>query len=392
MEKNAKELLKKYNAGICTDEEKAFVESWYLEWGDSELDLDDEDRALAKNEVWNQIIRSQRKKQLIRIAYVAAAVAAIAFPAISMLFHADFERAEPLGNRMATTVTTEQDAMPGGNKALLTLADGTTVELDETTNGEISEIAGMTIKKMANGQIVYEVDATRLGTTAIDDTPRYNRISTPRGGQYQIILPDGTKVWLNSASSLRYPIQFTTDERRVELTGEAYFEVTTLESEPGRKIPFLVETSTQVIDVLGTQFNINSYADEDAVKTTLLEGSVRVFPHASGAIHRDYQGVTLKPNQQAILKGHTLDVVRVSAAESIAWKEGYFNFNEADLATVMRQLARWYDVDVVYEGAIPRGAYSGKVYRDMSLSKVLDILTYAEVNFRIEGKTMIISP
>lgn len=391
MEKNAKELLRKYNAGMCTDEEKAYIESWYLQWRGSEADLEVEERVQAKNEVWNQIIKSQRKKQVFRLTYMTAAAVVVVLLTVGILFRvADEHGTLPNDQAVLLPSGDRQDVNPGGNKALLTLADGTTVALDEAADGAISEIAGMVIRKTADGQIVYEAAAKRLATAQIDDAPRFNRISTPRGGQYQIVLPDGTKVWLNSASSLRYPIQFTADERRVELTGEAYFEVTAHEDGQGEKIPFRVETATQVVEVLGTQFNINSYSDEDAVKTTLLEGSVRVFTNLPG--RTDNRGVLLEPNQQSVLKYGTLDVVRVSAGESTAWKEGYFNFNEADLATVMRQLARWYDVDVVYEGTIPQGTYSGKVYRNMSLSKVLDVLTYAEVNFRIEGKTMFISP
>lgn len=288
----------------------------------------------------------------------------------------------------------QNDAVPGGNKAILTLADGRKISLIDANRGELAEQSGIRITKAADGQLVYEVRHLEGGRTerslpAVGMT--YNTIETPRGGQYQVILPDGTKVWLNAASSLKYPVQFTKNARRVELIGEAYFEVNSLKSAKGDRVPFFVSTSTQTVEVLGTRFNINSYEDEEIVKTTLIEGSVHVFANSekiAGTIQNT--GVLLKPDQQSILKGSYFNVTTVDAEASIAWKNGYFSFTHADLETVMRQLSRWYDVDVVYEGEIPQGTFTGKVYRDMNISKVLEILTYTRVNFRIEGKKMII--
>lgn len=398
MEKDAKELLKKYTAGTCTEAEKAMVESWYLQWGGDKPNLSQEKRAEVKEEVWQQLSRSDatRRWPLFRLSYLAIAAAAVMLFAlvggILFLYQDTSSNSKP---RVLGLTPAQEEVRPGGNKALLTLADGTTVALDDGFSGEILKTAGLIVRKTADGQLIYEIDPDEINPSLTNGSPRYNRIFTPRGGQYQIILPDQTKVWLNSASSLKYPMQFTDKERRVELTGEAYFEVNSQETESGRKIPFLVETGEQTIEVLGTHFNVNSYADEGPIKTTLLEGSVRVFINGTderNQLGEANRGVLLKPNQQAVFKDGAWDVVNTSSDESIAWKEGYFSFYEADLASVMRQLARWYDVDVIYESTIPKGTYSGKVYRNMDLTKVLDILTYAEVKFKIVGKTIIISP
>ena len=289
----------------------------------------------------------------------------------------------------------ENDVLPGGNKATLTLADGTLVVLDETKDGEIADISGIRISKNKDDQIVYEISDANPSSKGA--ATKYNQISTPRGGQYQIILPDGTKVWLNAASSLKYPVQFTGKSRIVELTGEAYFEVNSQLLKNGKKLPFIVKSLSQTIEVLGTHFNVNSYDDEDAIKTTLLEGIVRVFANSNqnkelenlNEIDQN-KGIILNPNQQSVLKRGRINVVKVDAEESVAWKKGYFSFKNADLSNVMRQLSRWYDVDVFYEGEIPSGTYSGKVYRNMNISKVFEILAYTELNFRVEGKKIII--
>ncbi|WP_257658985.1 FecR family protein [Parapedobacter lycopersici] len=395
MEKDAKKLLKKYNAGTCSEEEKAFVESWYVQWRGDGLNLSQEERALAKAEIWQQITKSRNTKRtyLFRLPYLAA-IASVAFVLLTLGALLFFSKETTTAERQLYAGTDGhgvRDIQPGGNKALLTLADGRTVTLDEMAKGEITEVAGMVIRKTAEGQLVYEMDATDASPFSSDGSPRYNRIVTPRGGQYQIILPDQTKVWLNSASSLKYPIQFTASERRVVLTGEAYFEVSRQNTAAGKLVPFFVETDTQVIEVLGTHFNVSSYTDERSTKTTLLEGSVRISVNPANE-EASHHSMILRPNQQSILTKGNLNVVDVDAAESIAWKEGYFNFKDASLEAVMRQLSRWYDVDVVYEGNIPKGTYTGKVYRNMSLSKVLDILTYAEVKFKIAGKTITILP
>jgi hypothetical protein len=266
------------------------------------------------------------------------------------------------------------DIAPGGNKAVLTLANGANVILNNAKNGHISNQGGTSILKQ-DSLISYKALA---GANATEVS--YNTITIPKGGQYQLILADGTKVWLNAASSLRFPTAFTGKDRTVELTGEAYFEVA-----KNKDKPFNVKTISQTVQVLGTHFNINAYSNEANVKTTLLEGSVTVSsPNAS---------VMISPGQQAVLgKNGTFEVKHdLDTDETVAWKNGIFQFKEADIQTVMRQISRWYDIDVSFKGKIPTDLYGGKISRNVNLSQVLKILELSGVNFTIEGRTIIVT-
>lgn len=264
------------------------------------------------------------------------------------------------------------EVLPGGNRAMLTLTDGTVINLDRSANGDVAEEAGMRIVKTDDGEIFYEGIS---GETSV--ASGHHEIRTPRGGQYKLILPDGTKVWLNSLSSLRYPIQFDGNDRLVELTGEAYFEVATKKLDPaigvGKRQPFIVKSNTQTVEVLGTHFNINSYDEESSVKTTLLEGSVLVRKNNAS----QESPVVLKPGQQAQLKGKDhnseIQVLTIDAEEAMAWRNGSFLFKNTPLSEVMNQLSRWYDVEIDKEN-IPNYKFNGFIPRDEPLSKVLDML------------------
>ena len=266
-----------------------------------------------------------------------------------------------------------QDIGPGSNKAVLTLADGKKITLTGAKNGKLADQGSITINKTNDGQLVYHP-----GSTSDAQTITYNVIETPRGGQYHLTLADGTQVWLNAASSLKYPASFSGHERKVELTGEAYFEVA-----HNKEKPFRVISNRQEVEVLGTHFNINAYSDEKVVKTTLVEGSVKI---SSGAINK-----TLKPDEQAQLENGNILIANVDVNEVVAWKNGLFHFDHATLQSAMRQIARWYDVDVVYEGAIPKTVINGEAYRNMKASQVFEVLGYLNVKFRIEGKKIIVS-
>ncbi|WP_295119765.1 FecR family protein [uncultured Chitinophaga sp.] len=265
------------------------------------------------------------------------------------------------------------EVQPGGNKALLTLADGTVIELDSAGTGVLATQGSVQVKKLANGQLVYqEVDGNSL-------QPGTNTMSTPRGGSYKITLPDGTQVWLNASSSITYPTVFTGGERVVSISGEAYFEVA-----QNAQQPFKVSTRGMEVQILGTSFNINAYDDEPSVRTTLLEGSVKVVAGGQST-------PPIQPGQQAKLTSNGLTVINdVNTDETIAWKNGYFQFTDADMATVMRQLEKWYDVEVIYEGQIPKRSFGGGMQRTLPLTKVLDILEENDVQFRIEGKKIIV--
>src|SRR5690606_22741368 len=207
-------------------------------------------------------------------------------------------------------------------------------------------------------------------------------LTTPKGGTYRLTLSDGTNVWLNAASTLRYPAKFTGTERMVELEGEAYFEVSRLTRGSDIRVPFRVVSKGQTVEVLGTEFNITAYADEDAVRTTLVEGSVQVV--SDGAIETQRpQPVTLRPGQQSVVSPDGTQINSVDVSMFTAWKDGLFSFRETEMSDAMRQLARWYNVDVVYEGAVPETYFFGNIRRDKSLAHALAILKKSGINFRI---------
>ncbi|HEY0669740.1 MAG TPA: FecR domain-containing protein [Sphingobacteriaceae bacterium] len=269
-----------------------------------------------------------------------------------------------------------QDLLPGGNKALLTLADGSQLVLDESNTGKLATQGNTEILKFEDGRLDYSY-SDKAGVQA---APLYNTLSTPRGGQYQVVLPDGTRVWLNAASSLRYPASFTGKKRIVYLDGEAYFEVAKNAAKP-----FHVEVRGLDVEVLGTHFNINAYHDESYAKTTLLEGAVKV---KRGDVQK-----LLTPGQQAVSGGSgPLKVIAADSDEVLAWKNGYFYFNKSTLPEIMRQLSRWYDVDIRYEGTIPDRIFGGEISRSSNASEVLKILELSKVHFRIEGKYIIVMP
>jgi transmembrane sensor len=274
------------------------------------------------------------------------------------------------------------DLLPGGNKAVLTLANGTKIILDDTKRGEIARQQSVSIDNIKSGEIVYKPDEVfkNAGVPVAVNLLAFNTIETPRGGLFEVVLPDGTKVWLNAASSLKYPTSFAGNERHVELTGEAYFEVAKNAAKP-----FFVKTKDQTVEVLGTHFNINSYADEKAIKTTLLEGSVKV----SNGVNR--QTIKLSPGQQSVnITGGITVLPDADTDEAIAWKNGKFIFHNTDLQTIMRQLGRWYDVDVEYEGAIASKHYMGRISRNVPVSQIFEILKTSGINFTINGRKIIV--
>lgn len=271
---------------------------------------------------------------------------------------------------------TMHDIPPGMNGAVLTLADGRRVVLDSAGNGVIA-IQGSVVVKLRDGRVSYD----RHSGVAGGGPAVYNTMTTPRGRQYQLVLPDGTKVWLNAASSLTYPTAFTGDERKVQVNGEAYFEVAR-----DIKRPFRVKAGRAAeIEVLGTSFNVNAYGDETSVNTTLLEGSVRVVGKES---------VVMKPGEQTQVYNDKIRLVRdVDTAQAVAWKNGAFSFTDADLSAVMRQLARLYDVEVRYAGEIPQRTFTGDIGRSLSLEQVLRILAKNKIEYRIEeGRRITILP
>ncbi len=286
----------------------------------------------------------------------------------------------------------QHDIAPGSSKAVLTLADGRTIALNGAQNGVLTQQGNTAISKDGE-QLIYK------GAAGINPKVVYNTLATPRGGQYRLVLPDGSRVWLNAASSIRYPTAFTGEQRMVEITGEVYLEIASLPS-PDRKRPkwpfrVMINTTRQnshrgVIDVLGTHFNINAYDDEPDINTTLLEGSIKItatsLSPGAPAFARQ-----LAPGQEARLdKTGGIKVQAAHTEEAVAWKEGLFLLNKTDIGAVLRQLARWYDVEIVYNTAIPKGRITGDIPRNMPLSDALKVMQLSGVHLILEGNKIIV--
>lgn len=324
------------------------------------------DRIYAQITENNNIISLKYRKRLLAQIGVAASV--LLCLGLSLYFY--MERSGNLDvvqqkNRATTKIST----MPQ-NQPILTLSNGEKISLSDMEVGAISDDNGVSICKTADGELVY------TDNSKASEQPTMNLIEIPKGKRYQVQLPDRTKVWLNATSSLRYPSSFQGDKREVELVGEAYFEV----ARNNRK-PFLVHTARQTVEVLGTHFNVNSYTDEKLTKTTLLEGSVKV-------IHQD-QSIILKPGQQAATKDEKSNIVitTIDTDHALAWKNGSFLFEDADIRFIMRHLARQYDIEVVYQGDIPSQRFGGAFQESAALAELLEYLeSYGDVHFKIEGR------
>lgn len=376
-------ILRKYQAGTASEEEKSFLSAYYnlfeaepditeMLSSDKKILLKDQIKAGIQKEIVMHGQKPARPYLFLRRIAAAAIIFVVLGVGITLyVFKASlFDGYHYAKNNIA----------PGGNKAVLTLANGTQIVLTNAKNGIVAQQGATSIRKPANGQIVY--DASNTGK--ISDTS-YNTITVPKGGQYLVVLPDSSKVYLNSASSLRFPAAFAGKIRSVALTGEAYFEIAHNKSKP-----FHVVTGSQTVEVLGTHFNINAYDDERSVKTTLLEGSVKVSMAGNVAL------LTPGEQSQVIHEKDLSSVIKVvqdaNTDEAIAWKNGYFQFENADIQTVMRQYSRWYDVKIIYEGKIKERFFSGQIHRNLSAAQALDLLNYIDVHFTINGKTIIVSP
>jgi len=313
---------------------------------------------------------------------VRVAAAAVIFFVLGTGVWWIFFRQPASAPRTAQSAKSADVPAPAVNRATITLGSGRKVYLDSAGNGALAQQGGARVVKLASGQVAYETSAAALANGELV----YNTLTNPRGSQaVSLTLTDGTKVWLNAASSLRYPVAFTGSDRIVEITGEAYFEVA-----QDKNKPFRVKRGNTTVEVLGTHFNINAYDDEPTTNTTLLQGSVKVNSQLSGST----KFVILQPGQQAQLsRTDRLDKIdKVDMDAVVAWKNGTFQFKGASMQTVMRQLSRWYNVEISYEGAIPEHRFVGKVGRDYNLSEVLAVLEASDVHFKIEGQRIIVRP
>jgi transmembrane sensor len=377
--KDFKQLLEEYQDGTMDAEQRAAFER-LLHGSESEeqlkqlIDATLEDttpvHASATSDYLYERIREEYIKEevpVVRMNWWRYAAAAVLVVGVGLFFLLrDTKKEAPLVNNNKE----QKDIAPGHDGAILTLADGKQVVLDSVANGVIANQNGATVV-LKNGSLTYD----KTGQTA--GGVMYNTMHTPRGRQFQLILPDGSRVWLNAASSIKYPTVFNGTERRVEIDGEAYFEVVKNEKMPFRVV---IDKTTEV-EVLGTHFNINAYDNEPAARTTLLEGKVKV------------KSAILKPGQQAVLTSdaHLKIYDSVDLDQVMAWKNGLFNFNGYDIKSVMRELSRWYDLDIVYETDPEPTEVMGEMQRNLNLSQVMNILQKIGVRYRLDGRKLIVT-
>lgn len=369
--KRAKQLIKKYLDGTCTAEEKAILESWYLKESVDKASVTDHTNFLdIESEIWNKLEKNKKPKRTGLVWYAAAA-AAVALITITVYFSFN------AGNSNNHQLAEYEKILPGSNKAVLTLSNGSKIDLNNSEYGVFAKDAGVNIRKTADGQLAYDIIPQPL-TSEIS----YNTIETPKGGQYQVSLPDGTKVWLNALSSLRFSTSFNGKERVVQVTGEAYFEVAS-----NKEKPFIVNTDSQTIEVLGTHFNVNSYSDETLVKTSLVEGTVKVSSFGKTII--------MKPGNQAISNktDNRLSIERINVEDAIAWKNGYFQFSNENTESVMKKISRWYDVEIIYQKGFVDQQFVGTISKYEDVSKVLGMLELTGVvHFKQDGRRIFVMP
>ncbi len=392
-------LLEKFATGSATETEKDGFNQWLETLSEEECRqvLDAYAAMLSAKETDVPYNGVELEKLLEKIKDTTAPVKHLSFgrrtiawaAAILLLLAAGgfflFSRSGKTSPEKTVSVQPEKqnDVLPGKEGAILTLADGSKMILDSMGNGVVTTQAGVAVT-LQNGQLIYAQDSLHHAGEVL-----YNTMTTPKGRQYQLVLPDGSKVWLNAASSITYPVVFTAGERQVKITGEAYFEVAHVAADK-RNIPFVVTIDERAtVEVLGTHFNINAYADENFIHATLLQGSVKVNTDWAVA---NAQPVILKPGQQAqMTTGKAIKVVSDADIEEVmAWKNGLFHFEDANIKTVMRQLARWYNLDVVYEGGLPKGSFTGELERNLTLTQLLKILSGTRVKYRIEEGNRIV--
>ncbi|PTT02177.1 hypothetical protein DBR11_05600 [Pedobacter sp. HMWF019] len=367
--KDLKDILNRYKIGEVTPDERNLVESWmlfgkmpYRNLSEAELSAD-----LRMIEKTLPIVKSENKSKIWWSSAAAIFLCILGF----YLYKSSF-------NSTQLTLKYANDIRPGRNGAMLILANGRKINLNEVRHSELASEAGVGIKITSNGELIYTVRSNKKIGSLNSTSEVFNTVVVPAGGQYQIRLPDGSKVWLNSNSSLRFPVEFNNKERNVDIVGEGYFEVAHLKSKP-----FKVKSAGQTIEVLGTHFNITAYANEKISKVTLLEGSVKVENGKDTKV--------LVPGQQAKSVSGGIDVVTVDVADAVAWKNGYFRFNE-NLKSIMTKISRWYDVDIVYEEEPDEALiFEGEISRSKNISAVLTLMeSTGNAHFKIEGRRVIV--
>ena len=386
-------MLDRYLKNQSNTKEKEKLDEFFEENSNSiEASKSIENVSKLEDKIFNYIqfgIKEQVKKEraLNRMPYLRIAASILVIFLFSTTIY--FYRSSVASNAklpMGIVVAKVDDKQPAKNIAILTLGNNSQIVLDEASNGEIAQESGVSILKTDKGELVYKI--RNSNNLSVNDLNKYNTISTPMGGKFKVILPDGSLVVLNAASTLKYPVHFDEKVRKVSFTGEAYFEIAKLEDKRKQRVPFFVYSNDQIVEVLGTHFNINSYDNEEYSKTTLLEGSVKITNEKSAATAK-----ILKPGQQAVIKRGDVQtkVMIADEAQALAWKDGYFLFKNTNIKDVVNELERWYNVDIQYEDEMEFENITGYISRNVKISSVLKMLQLSGiVNYEISGSKIII--
>jgi len=378
-------LYEKYMSGQCTDAEKQLLDAYRDEMQLADEVWDDEEvsEADVHARIWKKLTESRQKATVIKplkqtsYKWLWAAASLVAIAVLAGLLFMPTKKDNTTGTIVKNTKTT---IFPGSNKAYLTLANGNKIVLDDAKNGQLAAGMGVKVSKAANGLVVYKFDRkpNEQGQAGI---PQINTITTPRGGQYQVVLEDGTKVQLNAASSIKFPEYFTGANREIELNGEAYFEVAR-----DKAHPFIVKANGTQVQVFGTHFNINAYSDNDDIITTLLEGSVKMSKGTAS--------VMLLPGQQGTVNqnGSSIKVQKADVEANMAWINGFFIFHDQSIVNIMKQVSRWYDVDIEYQDTqVQENEFGGTISKYKDIKELLDnIKLTGSIHYKIEGRRVII--
>lgn len=366
------QILEKYRAGdSLTEQEHAFLDNWYLDKAEASQSTPIDQSQLEEDlrQIKSQLPGMNAGRKLYRKVLGWSSVAACFFGILGYIYLTnDFQKQTLVASKVASVRQTPEDKLPGGNKATLQIEGQQTLTLDSSLNTDAARLARAGVGQREKGE---------LAMLAVEkDEIVFNTLSTPKGGEYRLLLADGTKVWLNASSSVRFPSAFTGNERTVEVTGEVYFEVA-----KNASMPFKVKHKDQLVEVLGTHFNINAYPENSTVRTTLLEGSVKVT-QTNGTEQK-----VLRPGQQSDLRAAAkgIAVSTANTEQVMAWKNGFFYFDDQPIENIMKQLANWYDIDVVYSEGSKGKKFGGMISRDKTLSQVLKVLQYTgDVEFKIQ--------
>ncbi|SDK18486.1 FecR family protein [Pedobacter sp. ok626] len=370
---SANELIEKYLNGTCTAQEKQMLENFYQqESAKRGLPADEINFGKIKTEIWNSTRENIKPKRrpIFTLPRIAAA-ASILLVTVALIWYSGKTTIDNSRKKEIAATNIE----PARQKAILTLADGSTITLEDQPNGTLTKQGGNQIVKLDNGSVAYKEEMA-----AADKKIVYNTMSTPRGGYYHLTLSDGSDVWLNSASSITYPASFVGAERSVSIIGEAYFEIAKDTSRP-----FIVKSGDQTVKVLGTHFNVMAYQDDKLITTTLLEGSVRITKNDNSVI--------LKPGQSASNLARTamMTIKDVNVENAVAWKNGYFKFDNETLGDIMKKISRWYDIDVEFKDDVRKITFWGTYSRSKNIADLLSTLELTQtVHFKLYGRRVIV--